>query len=730
VALGAAMSRLVAPRLTIPVLGGTPPSGSSSVPGSAPCLGDPGLGCRAQRLSSAPATAAAERAVVQRAWLRAGSPARAALSSPARSGASTPRSGAPSSAPSLVKPVLGASEPAEAPVAEPVLHVPWLPPEAPAHYGGSLSSSARSLAVLAAHKAQPPGVKPGFSDPVGGGCRGSSAGGLAGADDGKDSPGKVHVDLTQDVAVGEILPDQGKQKSSHVIRAVGHADVRLTAFIPAEPAHLPRRAAEDGGTKLAGETVIPADGELQSARRNVDVHMARGPAGAGAVTGSEWWHDSIILGRLSALALRYFASKVMRRAWEAWQAVVCSSHDKRTQHLRHRKHLALRSWRWRTVTSGQRFRRKLPLIRAVARLPQLTLRPAWDHFRQAVFVQRDLERRLRLLCLVERKMLDTLARTHYYHSLLRVGFAGFWLATQIPPHHGWCTTRVAMQAASAPAAPCGRIQQVVHRAWRRWWYATQMWLSSAEYRAREVEAWLAGECTTPRSILANATRQELGTSSASLADMAASPSSQATDMQGSLCKFPGLVLSSPFELAEPQACNNQRPMASSALQGRPGGPGLSRHRPLGQRTPLSEEPARTPRMLQPTMRKAPQAQGARAATPCQPRPAAGSQREQRQQHLATVWQNVPARGGHSATLPVTSSDLEGHSPETALADDPTSDRANATSAGRSNLGPPVAIQSSSEAQGALVEGGEDYWAMRCRIAPARAARPVALRQRC
>ena len=30
---------------------------------------------------------------------------------------------------------------------------------------------------------------------------------------------------------------------------------------------------------------------------------------------SEWWHDSIILGRLSALALRYFASKATQKPW-------------------------------------------------------------------------------------------------------------------------------------------------------------------------------------------------------------------------------------------------------------------------------------------------------------------------------------------------------------------------------------------------------------------------------
>lgn len=54
--------------------------------------------------------------------------------------------------------------------------------------------------------------------------------------------------------------------------------------------------------------------ELQAAR---PPHRGSGLGGALSTFGApaEWWHDSIILGRLSALALRYFASKATQKPW-------------------------------------------------------------------------------------------------------------------------------------------------------------------------------------------------------------------------------------------------------------------------------------------------------------------------------------------------------------------------------------------------------------------------------
>lgn len=49
-------------------------------------------------------------------------------------------------------------------------------------------------------------------------------------------------------------------------------------------------------------------------------HRGSGLGGALSTFGApaEWWHDSIILGRLSALALRYFASKATQKPWRHW----------------------------------------------------------------------------------------------------------------------------------------------------------------------------------------------------------------------------------------------------------------------------------------------------------------------------------------------------------------------------------------------------------------------------
>ncbi|CAE8613618.1 unnamed protein product, partial [Polarella glacialis] len=97
---------------------------------------------------------------------------------------------------------------------------------------------------------------------------------------------------------------------------------------------------------------------------------------------TEWWHDSIILGRLSALALRYFASKALRKPWKAWLRLVELGGQKRFDSFRTRQLLALRTWHWRTLAHGRRLRRKLPLVRAIARLPQVALAPAFAKMRQ------------------------------------------------------------------------------------------------------------------------------------------------------------------------------------------------------------------------------------------------------------------------------------------------------------------------------------------------------------
>lgn len=67
----------------------------------------------------------------------------------------------------------------------------------------------------------------------------------------------------------------------------------------------------------------------------------------------------------------------------------------------------------------------------MARLPSSALRAVWEKLRQGVFLKREFARRLRLLQLIASRILDTVAQTQYYQSLLRLGFAGFWLAAQL-----------------------------------------------------------------------------------------------------------------------------------------------------------------------------------------------------------------------------------------------------------------------------------------------------------
>lgn len=225
-----------------------------------------------------------------------------------------------------------------------------------------------------------------------------------------------------------------------------------------------------------------------------------GPALTSDGSPLEWWQDAIIMGRLGAVALRFFAANALKAPWKAWQLYVNFCRDKTLNLVRCQTRLVLRSWRRRTLTWGRRFRNKMPLIRILDQLPLLVIRPAWQRFRKAVFVQRDVERRVRLLRLVKLKTLNMLALAFNYKRLLRWGLTGFWQAGDVyaeAGHHYVESSSMGWGAIGSRS----HVHQVLRRVWRRWWFSTQMWLDSDAFLQRQTEAWLAGECDTPRAII-------------------------------------------------------------------------------------------------------------------------------------------------------------------------------------------------------------------------------------
>jgi len=273
----------------------------------------------------------------------------------------------------------------------------------------------------------------------------------------------------------------------------------LSSAAAEEPLHLQRYGSPRGSYRTASERGVGGHAAVIDAR---SFASSDGLGGVLSTFGapSEWWHDSIILGRLSALALRYFAAKATSGPWRAWKSYVHAGRSDKMLEQRRRAQLALRSWRYRTLTRG-RLQNKLPLIMKLKQLQHATLAPCWERLRQAVFMRRDVSRRLRLLQVIERKILGMTAMAHYHQSLLRLGLGGFWMAAQLSPGGGSPKAASGSRGRGKPTATDGsHVEQVVRRAWRRWSFATRMWMSSSEYQARETEAWLAGECSTPRSM--------------------------------------------------------------------------------------------------------------------------------------------------------------------------------------------------------------------------------------
>ncbi|CAK0815956.1 unnamed protein product, partial [Prorocentrum cordatum] len=128
------------------------------------------------------------------------------------------------------------------------------------------------------------------------------------------------------------------------------------------------------------------------------------------------WHDSVVVGRMSALALRYFAWRATKRPMEAWKALVAAAGAGEAERAGRQRRRALQHWRGHAAARSGHLRGKLPLLRALVRLQRRALGPAWDRVRHAAAAGRDLERRLRLLHLIQLRTLDTMARARYYQT--------------------------------------------------------------------------------------------------------------------------------------------------------------------------------------------------------------------------------------------------------------------------------------------------------------------------
>jgi len=310
-----------------------------------------------------------------------------------------------------------------------------------------------------------------------------------------DLPGSGRMAKPTEAEMLDVLGSHRTSLASQPQQAALHQQQQSPAFYARETSLAGSSASRKTG--LAGASELGSEGLTQA----ITAYGAP----------SEWWHDSIILGRLSALALRYFAAKAARRPYQAWRSYARQRRSRKIRGLRLLVNTctghALRSWRWEVLANG-RLANKMPLINALQLLPAMVLRPTWAKLQQSVFLRRDLSRRLRLLCLVERKMLAMLARTHYYQHLMRLGIAGLWLASQVrintrnrstPDTDKQGLHHLGTMVAGEPSR--SHVSQVLRRAWRRWFFGMRMWLSNVDYNMRETEAWLSGEITTPRSIV-------------------------------------------------------------------------------------------------------------------------------------------------------------------------------------------------------------------------------------
>lgn len=173
-----------------------------------------------------------------------------------------------------------------------------------------------------------------------------------------------------------------------------------------------------------------------------------------------WLQDSIILGRLAALANRYRAAKLTAHVLGGWKRLLARRQQKQWLALQMRALLALRAWRRSAVRRGPG-RRWLAAAHAVHVLCRGALRQALRAWTRQVHGLRNLHRGYRLLLLVQARERDQLARALQVRRRLRAAFAA--LAADCPG-----------RPRPVRAAPEERVRSttlVFRRALRRWFYA-------------------------------------------------------------------------------------------------------------------------------------------------------------------------------------------------------------------------------------------------------------------
>lgn len=239
-------------------------------------------------------------------------------------------------------------------------------------------------------------------------------------------------------------------------------------------------------------------------------------------TDTWWWRDNVIIGRLSALARRYWSLRMCARPFRAWSEYAKTKMRKREFQRKQQIEVVMHVWKCRAL--HRCFWRELPLLRLLNQsVCRAGLRSAWNRLRSWANSWRMVMQRQMLLHLVRAKMMNGMAVCHHMRSLYLRGLGAFWVCTKSLKsrhsrhahahahrhshphdhadayphdhsnahphvHHSYSQAleqRSANRANEAGTEPRSVLLRVQSRTWRRWRYATLMWLSQEKYQQKQ-----------------------------------------------------------------------------------------------------------------------------------------------------------------------------------------------------------------------------------------------------
>eukprot|EP00746_Dinoflagellata_sp_MGD_P167227 gnl/MRDRNA2_/MRDRNA2_97685_c0_seq1.p1 gnl/MRDRNA2_/MRDRNA2_97685_c0~~gnl/MRDRNA2_/MRDRNA2_97685_c0_seq1.p1 ORF type:complete len:539 (+),score=35.81 gnl/MRDRNA2_/MRDRNA2_97685_c0_seq1:172-1617(+) len=205
-------------------------------------------------------------------------------------------------------------------------------------------------------------------------------------------------------------------------------------------------------------------------------------------TDAWWWRDNVIIGRLSALARRYWSLRMCARPFRAWTQYTQTKVMKKESSRKQQIEVVISMWRCRAL--HRFYWRELPLVRVLTQtLCRAGLRSAWTRLQSWACSWRSVMQRATLLRLMRLKMMNSIAVCHHIRSLYQRGLGGFWIcAKQVQPSRGHSHTS---RASGSQSVNCmygsenenrGVLLRVQSRTWQRWRHATRSWCIQERYR--------------------------------------------------------------------------------------------------------------------------------------------------------------------------------------------------------------------------------------------------------